>query len=302
MTSLRLEAINLNLLLALDALLEEGNVTRAAARVGIGQPAMSKSLGTLRELFADELLTRVGNEMRATPLAEALAPELRRAIADLRRVVRTAGPFVPADAHETLRIATPGHLAALAGPRLLARLHEQAPGVTLRIEDLPGSDPGRAIEAGADLALGPAKDDATLASRVLARDGFACLLRRNHPAGASFSLDTYLTLRHLVISPTGRGTSFVDEALGERVRTIAARVQSFVLAPTLVAESDLVLTAPRSALLAAARTLPVELVEAPLALPAITLAAYWDPRRDRDARTQWLLRLLGESLRAELDT
>ncbi len=302
MSSPRLEEINLNLLLALDVLLAEENVTRAAQRMGVTQSAMSRSLATLRTLFKDELLIRVGNEMQPTPYAAALKVGLRNNLADLQRLLRTAGVFDPSIEKGTIRIAAAGHLAALVGPHLVSTFENEAPGLDLRIEQLDGARLAGAIANGVDVALGPALDlGQVVDSRILFQDDFACLVRTDHPevTGDSIDLDTYLGLNHIVISPTGRGDSIVDSELApEHCRRVLVRVESFLLAPALVASTDLVLTAPRSSLMAAMLHHPVKIVPAPLALPSLRIAAYWDPRRKDDARMLWVLAALTSALSA----
>jgi len=300
-----LSEFNLNLLLSLDALLQERNVTRAARRVGVSQSAMSRNLATLRSLFSDELLTRVGNDMRATPLAEELGPALGTCLTELERVVRTAGVFEPASARGTVRLAAPGHLGVWVAPALMRTFARDAPGLVLRVEQADDAQLGAAIAAGVDIALGPAiETSGALGSRVLFRDGFACLVRSEHPAARDgLDLETYLELSHIVISPTGRHGARVDEALRElgHRRHVAMWTQSFLLAPQTVAVTDHVLTAPRSVLLAAAKTMAVRLLEAPLELAPIRIAAYWDLRRSNDAQTMWLLEAVASAVQALRD-
>ena len=295
----RLEQINLNLLLALDALLTEQNVTRAAKRLGLGQSAMSRNLGSLRSLLKDELLVRVGNTMQPTPYALSIQGGLRRNLADLQRLLRTGGGFDPATAEGSLRIASPGHIAALFLPELVARVEQEAPKLQIRIEQLDAASIHQAIQGGADLAIGPLLDlGSAVEGKLLCRDPFACLVRADHPVitGDSVDLETYLRCAHLVISPTGRGGSLVDAHLGERTRRVVVQAQSFLLAPVVVSRTDLVLTAPRSVLMSAEQDRGVKRVAAPLELPALKLAAYWDPRRGADPRVRWLLESVQHSL------
>ena len=295
-----LEQMNLNLLLSLDALLAEQNVTRAAQKLGVTQSAMSRNLASLRTLLNDELLVRVGNSMRPTPYALSIQSDLRRNLADLRRLVRTGGAFDPAIAEGTLRVAAPGHMGALVAPELVERIQRDAPGLRLRIEQLDAARIVHAIQDGVDLALGPMLDLGSAVERTfLYHDGFACLVSSNHPdvPGDAIDLETYLRCSHVVISPTGRGGTLVDDHLGGRTRRILAEVESFLLAPAIVASTQLVLTAPRSALLAVERELAVKVVTAPFELPALEIAAYWDPSRSDDARVRWILDSVRHSLK-----
>ncbi len=295
-----LKQMNLNLLLSLDGLLAEQNVTRAAKKLGVTQSAMSRNLASLRTLLNDELLVRLGNGMQPTPYAQSIKAGLRRNLADLQRLVRTGGAFDPARAEGTLRVAAPGHMGALIVPDLIERIERDAPGLRLRIEQLDAARIVHAIQEGVDLALGPMLElGSAVQGTLVCRDAFACLVSTNHPdvPGDAIDLETYLRCSHVVISPTGRGGSLVDGHLGGRTRRVLAEVQSFLLAPAIVARTQLVLTAPRSAMFAVERELAVKVVAAPFDLPALKIAAYWDPSRSDDARVRWILDSVRESLK-----
>ena len=300
----QLAQMNLNLLLSLDALLAEQNVTRAAKKLGVTQSAMSRNLASLRTLLNDELLVRVGNTMQPTPYALSIQIGLHHNLADLQRLVRTGGAFDPAVTGGTLRVAAPGHVAALIGPDLIDSIEQSAPGLRLRIEQLDAARIVHAIQEGVDLALGPLLDlGSAVEGTLIYRDEFACLVSSSHPdvPGDTIDLESYLKCSHVVISPTGRGGTLVDSHLDGRTRRVVAEVESFLLAPAIVANTQLVLTAPRSALVAAERDLAVKVVTAPFELPALKIAAYWDPSRTDDARVQWILASVRRSLKQGLD-
>ncbi|NCG20623.1 MAG: LysR family transcriptional regulator [Rhodobacterales bacterium] len=297
-----LKQMNLNLLLSLDALLSEQNVTWAAKKIGVTQSAMSRNLASLRVLLHDELLVRVGNAMQPTPYALSIQAGLHRNLADLQRLVRTAGAFEPATATGTLRVAAPGHMAALIAPYLVDRIQKEAPGLRIRLEQLDAVRIATAIQEGVDIAIGPLLDlGRTVQGTLLFRDDFACLVRADHPdvPGDAIDLETYLNASHIIISPTGRGGTLVDKHLGGRSRRVLAEVQSFLLAPAIVANTSLVLTAPRSALVAVERQMAVKVVTAPFELPALKIAAYWGPSRTDDARVRWILDSVRNALRAQ---
>jgi len=284
---MQLNQLNLNLLLSLDALLREKSVTRAAKKVGISQPAMSQNLATLRELLGDKLLVRIGNKMASTPRAESIGPGLERCLEELLHVLSFGSSIDPLSMSTTLRVATGDHISALLGPALLERVMMLAPKTTLRLESLDVRTIGAALGSGSvDVAIGPTGLNAgNLESRPAFADRFACLVRQDHAAlnANRISLSRYLSLPHLLISPTGRGQSVVDMALASlgKVRKVAAHVASFLAAPILIAKTDLILTAPRANLVIM-RDLPVRLVAAPLKLPRLEVSIYWDKRRSRD--------------------
>ncbi len=298
----RLTELNLNLLHALDALLEEGNVTQAARRVGISQPAMSQNLATLRKVFGDELLVRTGAGMERTVRALAIAPGLRSCLGELQRVINTGGSFEPSTAEGAMHVATGDHLAAALSTRLLGLLKEQAPHVVLRVDSLNMAECYASLQnARFELALGPAGAcPAGIRSEALFTDEFVCFVRAGHPVvkGREISLRRYASLEHLLISPSGRGRSFVDTALAERglSRKVVGRIASFLMGPHIVASSDVVLTGPRTGLSTIAKSLNVRVLPAPLALPGLKFAMLWDARRQDDPRHVWMRQVFRQAL------
>ena len=298
----RLTELNLNLLHSLDALLVERNVTRAARRVGISQPAMSQNLATLRSAFADELFVRTAKGMEPTVRALAIAPGLRRCLEELQRVINAGGEFDPRVATGTMRVATGDHLAAMLSAPLIDLLARQAPNVSLRLDGLNMATHHDDLRhARFDLVVGPdIPGPVGIRREPLFRDHFVCFVRQGHPivTGARLGLRRYASLDHVLISPTGRGTSAVDAALeshGLR-RTIVARVASFLLAPHIVASSDLVLTAPRAGLSALAKRLNLRTLRAPVELPTLPMAMQWDARRHDDPRLAWMREVLRKAV------
>lgn len=290
-----LASMNLNLLVSLSALLEERSVTRAARRVGLSQPAMSHNLAALREQLADPLLVRTQAGMELTPRGAQLRSPLVACLQELERVLGEGDDFAPGDAEGTVTIATGEHLAASFGPRLLATLSREAPRLEVRFEALKTAQAAEHVRE-VDLALGPA---ALVGSGVegttLPSDPYCCLL----PAGAMgetrrprLTLSRYLKLPHVLISPTGRGVSPVDAALGRlgHRRHVLARTSSFLVAPHLVLESGAVLTAPTSVFSVASRGLPLMKCAPPkeLELTPLRLALMWDARRSATPRNRWL--------------
>jgi DNA-binding transcriptional LysR family regulator len=285
-----LAAIDLNLLVALHALLLERHVSRAARRAHTSQPAMSRALGRLRDLLGDELLVRVGQHMRPTPRAEGLLAPLEQV---LEGVVDLVAPseFEPSLATGVMRIAMPDILTYMLVPRLLRRLASEAPQLDLQIvqwshrwqEDL---------ESGAvDLTVGqPSGDEAGIYSRVLVRNTWACVLRRGHPAlSRRWTKEGYAALSHLLIDMSGSGGGQVDVALqksGLR-RRIALRMPYVVLSPLVVAETDLVLTTARWLAETLAQHVDLVVMRPPVELPPVDLPMAWHERTHRDARQRW---------------
>ncbi|NVB80394.1 MAG: LysR family transcriptional regulator [Kofleriaceae bacterium] len=286
---MNLAAVDLNLLVALDALLREENVTVAGQRVGLSQPAMSHALARLRELLGDELLVRTGRRMHRTALGHQLMPTVRRLISDLEATLLSRRGFEPSTSQRRFRIAANDHAGAVMLPALFARLRSAAPGVQLDV--LPQGD-GLPLElATGELegAIGTFLDVAPpLVDRVLFREGFACVIRRDHPIGR-LTLRSYLELDHLVIASPGYGPGVVDFALEARglARRVAMRVPHFLVAPAIVARTDLVLTLPRR-VLAVATDRRLRVTKPPIPLSDFAVQLVWHRRSDSDAGATWL--------------
>lgn len=293
---LDLGAIDLNLLHALDVLLQERNVTRAAVRLGLTQSAMSHRLKRLRELLDDPLLVPGRGGLVATVRAHQLGHALRCALEDLRGALVRRDRFDPATSERTFVVVTTDFAELEILPRVLQVTSREAPRIcTVMREPWPGMIP--ALERGeVDLVVGPSLPvQPGLVQRRVAEDDFACCVRADHPrVRRRLDLAGYVELRHLVITPTGGdGISPVDTALAERSlrRKVALRVPHFIGAPFIIARSDLLLTAPRSLLAHAADLLPLRLFEPPLPLPPIRSVMTWHERASDDPGHAWLREL-----------
>ena len=207
-----LRHVDLNLLVALNALLEEKNVTRAAQRLGMSQPAASRALGRLRTLFSDALLVDGPRGYLLSARAEALQPALRRTLAGIGEMLE-ASPFDPAAATGRVRLLMTDLHAAVLAPRLLARLAAQAPALDLDILP-PGPSLMEVLESDAADAVVGVIDEAPagVRRRTLLEDRYVTLLRAGHPAsGRKLTLERYLALDHLTISITGTGRPWASQ-------------------------------------------------------------------------------------------
>ena len=301
-----LTGVDLNLLVAFDALLDERSVTRAAARLSLSQPGMSNALARLRKLFGDPLLVRDGAVLVPTPRAEALSQPVRDALGIIRDALSERTGFDPARDRATWTVSCSDYsLLMLIGP-LVRRLAATAPGVTIRV--LPRApDPVRLLRDGtADLVIEPAEimPDAQLAGeRLFADRWLCCVWAGNTAVGERVTVEEYLRLGHLVYS-MGRGqpAAIVDQHL-ERSgvpRRIEFTVESFLLAPFLLEGTDLVTVVPERAVPHLRRTADIRLIEPPVALPAITETLWWHPRHTASPAHQWIRGRITE-IAAELD-
>ncbi|MFT7580804.1 MAG: DNA-binding transcriptional LysR family regulator [Myxococcota bacterium] len=301
-----LAQIDLNLLVALDALIDERHVTRAAGRVGVTQSAMSHTLRRLRALLGDPLLVRGVQGMALTPRAEALRVPVRSGLVTLERALTMPLVFDAATAEAAFRLATPDLFDSLVLPSLLATMRVEAPRVDLAVVPLDMRALPADLETGevsvAVVAV-PAERDPTvvptlaatgLRERTLFRDSFSCFLRSDHPAltpdRQALSLEGFAAASHVMVSPRGTGPGLVDGHLKERglSRRVALRVPHFASAPQIIAESDLILTAPTSLARLLAVDTPLVCVRPPVPIEDHRVVLTWHQRLDNDPANRWL--------------
>lgn len=290
-----LAGVDLNLLVVLDALLAERHVTRAAGRVGLTQSAASHALARLRALLDDPILVRgAGGQLVATARAQAIAPRLRRSLDDLAVALRGEPAFDPATARRTFRIASVDYAELVVLPQLLERLARDAPGVDLWVVPMP-DDAAVALAAGEiDLAIGvwPGRLwPAGIFQKKLFDDHFRCVVRAGHPmAKQKMTLARFCELPQLLVAPRGTPGSFVDTALEKlgRSRRIALAVPHFLVAPHLIAASDLVATLATRVARVFAEPFGLVLLPPPLELPGFTHSLVWHERAHHDAGQRWL--------------
>jgi DNA-binding transcriptional LysR family regulator len=288
-----LSAVDLNLLVVLEALLSERHVTRAALRVGLSQSATSHALGRLRELYKDPLLVRSGKQLALTPTAAALLPGVSRGLSELRATLSQEPAFVPKTTRRSFALALVDYGQLLILPSVLAYLQREAPLVDLAItNEASWLEP---LEAGTiDLAFFVAgKSTSALLTRPLLSDGFVCMVRKGHPLARSrepLTLAKYLTQQHVVVAPSGAPGSVVDDELARRgkSRRVALRVPNFLVAPAVVSESDFMSTLPERLAIELAKLYPVRLLAAPIPLPRFTMSLAWHARLDNDPAHRWL--------------
>jgi DNA-binding transcriptional LysR family regulator len=298
-----LHGLNLNALVALHALLSECNVTRAARRIGVTQPAMSQTLSRLRELFDDPLLVRSGRGLSRTQRADAMLVPLSDALLAVERAVQLGLGFDPATSSRLFRIAmTDLHLAMIL-PGVLRAIEEGAPEIRLQAEPMAIRGLEEEILSGdIELAVGFLMSSAAgLSTETLWNDDFVCLVRKGHPLARRkrLAITDYGKHRHLANTPVGFiPRSLAEAPFGFGARTgIQASVPYLLALPSLVRSTDLVATVPRRLLEAAIDLEGIVTVEAPPELPPVTHSMWWHPRFDRDPAHLWLRELVRAELR-----
>ncbi len=288
--------VDLNLLVALDVLLEERNVTRAAARLGLTQSAMSHKLKRLRALLDDPVLVAGSSGLVETERARRLGISLRRGLEEIRAALHTAETFDPATSRRTFTVASSDYSEIAILPRVHEHISAHAPHVSSVMRNLwPGVVD--ALERGeVDLVMGPSLPErAGLVQRRVATDNWMCAVRLGHPRiKRKLDLATFVELHHLVIDTSGLSQpTVVDDALAKRglSRHVQLRVPHFLGAPFIAARSDMIVTAPRSLLVHAADLLPLRIIEPPLELPPVRAIMTWHERTNADPAQEWLREL-----------
>ena len=282
------------LLLTLDALLIDQNVTHAAARLNITQSALSARLTRLRQLLNDPLFIPAasGRGMIPTPHAIALRPELTKLIDRIDDFIKTAHVFDAQSSKRVFKIAATDNPAAIIAPDLIPMIKAKAPLVKIAFT-LP--DKARItthLEQGdIDLFVGAAEDGSNeLIASTLFEDEFVTAQRIGHPRGDKpFTLEEYCSLDHLLISTSGgQFQGMIDAALAEvgRERSVSVSIQSYALAPLVLSNSDCICTLP-SRFLERFKSV-LEIHPPPLALSRFSMNLFWHPRMRTDPAHVWL--------------
>jgi DNA-binding transcriptional LysR family regulator len=291
---------DLNLLRAFDALMSERNVSRAAKKLFLSQPATSALLARLRDVFKDPLLVRSGRSMVPTERALALAEPVRRVLEDIRDILQPQEVFDPKTSTRIFTIAGTEYVALAVLPKLTRYLQKEAPQARIALVAPNHETMAQQMEAGAlDLAvLNQALIPPQLRSSRFLTDEFCVIARKSHSRiGKRLSLDVFCSLPHVMVSPrTGSFSAQTDEALKKlgRQRFVQLSVPYFTLAAEAAAHSDMIAVYPKR--LAALADRRLQVLPAPLALPSFALKACWHERVQQDSGHQWLRRMLMECL------
>jgi len=294
-----MDAVDLNLLPALDALLTEGSVTDAARRLGLSTSAMSRALTRLRSATGDPLLVRAGRGLVPTPYATELRGRVHALSRDVRAVLRPrAGQLEVASLDRTFTIrAGEGFVEGISVP-LTAAVAEVAPRVRLRFAPKPDKDARLLREGQIDLEIGVRSEFAPeVRTQSLFRDKFVGVARIGHKllAARDVTPESYAACRHVVVSRKKDFAGPVDQALSKLglQRTVSVVVPGFPDALRIARHSDLVALVPRSCLGNAlvsdqAATAGIEWFELPVRTAEIVISAMWHPRLDADPAHRWL--------------
>lgn len=288
---INLRSIDLNLLVTLDVLLAEHNVTRAARRLHFSQPSISVHLARLREIFGDPLLLPGPRGMQPTARAEALREPLRLALAALEHAVAPSAAFEPAAASNTWRVAATDYGESTIVLPALAAIRSAAPATRLAVVELAPPRIARQAEQGEiDLAFHTETEaPAGMRHRLLFEERYVLAGRCGHPRlKRRPSLSQFCALDHVIVSPNGGGFAGVtDQALAAAglTRHVALSVPHFLFVMAALAQTDLVAMLPERLV----RSNPaLRCVAPPVEVPGFRMAMLWHERVHRDAAHQWL--------------
>lgn len=299
---MNLAAIDLNLLVAFEALMAERGVTRAGQRIGLGQPAMSAALSRLRLIFKDELLVRVpGAPMRPTDKAIGLHAPISQILAQMRQVFDSEASFDPAQARAVFRIATSDHPGTLVLPAFLERLSQQAPGIDIRLQALDKRDGFDLIDRGEiDLLIGAFRNvPKRIRRQRLYTDGYVGIARRHNRhlcERGQMNLQDYVAVPHVLVTLAADDRGVVDEALGRLGlrRRVAVTVSDFHLVPRIVERTEMIGHLPRRIAEDLVRGFNLLVFAPPLELPPWNVDLYWGGVSDSEPGAKWIRSLLFE--------
>ena len=284
--------VDLNLLVVFDAVIREKNVTRAAKRIGMTQPAVSNALNRLRHLAKDDLFIRTAEGVVPTARAISLGPPIRQAI----NLVETAfdpSSFDPINSHDNFNIAISNYTASIIFPKLAKVLEKKAPNINIRSKQLGDVDLLKELEsANIDFIIAGQQliEGNNFVSTPLYDEDFVCVLRKDHPlANKKVNVKDFSQAKHLMVATTGKAFGFIDYLLDSKglKRRVAMTVNQFLVAPSIIRNSDMILTVSRRAAerfkLEGVRIKPLPLITEPLKLKII-----WHKRADSNPGNIWI--------------
>lgn len=284
--------LDFRLLTTFVILMEEQNVTHAADRLGLSQPAMSAILSKLRKVFNDPLMVRTPRGMMPTPRAERLLPEIKQILTTLEQLASPPTGFHPAAAEITLTLAAVDYVQAIVLPPLLKHLEQVAPKIKIAVKPIEINQLAQQMERGeVDIALMPQGNaPSSLNSQVLLNEQFVCVVSRQHPEiQQQIDLEQYCEGEHVLVSP--RSNDFwgvVDQALAthNKFRTVSISIPNFLSVPEIIEHSRRIATIPLR--LAQRYQQRWQILKLPLDAPGFTIALIWHPRNHHDLAQIWL--------------
>ena len=295
--------LDLNLLRVFDAVMIEQNLTRAADKLAMTQPAVSNALKRLRHAFNDELLIRTAYGVKPTPRAESVWPAIRSALSNLESAIAPPN-FNPSEATASFRMAMADATAAYWMPYLVRCIEQSAPGFNARMMPLVTRDPRNMLMHGdIDIAVGffpgvvsqltggQSSAGTTICHASLYTGRYVCVMRKDHPlANVPLTLEAYCNAHHLLVSFSGRAHGLIDEILAhmQLQRRILLTVNQFFTAGRVVANSELITVLPHHLISSTGLADKLIWKELPFATPAVNVDMLWHEREARNPAHKWL--------------
>ncbi len=291
-----LRSIDLNLLVVLNALIEEGSVRRAGHRLGLSQSATSHALARLRTLLGDELLVRTARGMEPTPRALRLSGRLRLALEDIEATLAPEA-FDPSEARRSFHISVETYETIVILSGIVEQVSREAPGIDIAIQSGSNDLIVEDIDKGrADIAIGTFEGlPERFMTRQLFRDRHVCVMRADHPlAQQPLTLEAFLQTPHVLISQSGKMEDIVDDALAQQglQRRIAFRLPNGLAAVVALTQSDMIAVVSFGAAQMFRSVAPLIIVDLPLSLPRTTFRLIWNRRLNDNPAHAWLRRKL----------
>ena len=298
---MNLRRFDLNLLLALDVLLQERNVTRAAERLYLSQPAMSGMLSRLRHAFGDELLVRVGRNLEPTDFAAGIAERVHECVVELEDLLEDTRPFVPESDRRAFRVGASDYAALLLLGPIVNRLVEAGPHMSVHFLKLDLTASERLNVGEIDFAIFPAEIETTLPSEPLFDDSWLCAAWEKHPSlGEELTIEEFLKHPHMSFNISDPGhVSVADEFLARDglERNIVASTESFTAAPFLLQGTTLLTIVPRRLGERMQQAARIRLLELPFEMPPLREKLVWNPRFTSSPGHIWMRELIVEVAR-----
>ncbi|MCY9849336.1 LysR family transcriptional regulator [Pectobacterium jejuense] len=298
--------IDLNLLVAFDALMSERNVTRAAIQVGVSQPAMSSALSRLRKRFGDPLFLRSADGLLPTARARELSVPITQALRQIESTLVQRTIFEPGNTSLNVNLGLSDYPTFVLLPTLIQVLAKHAPGVSLNVHAFNDRDHAvDLLDAGViDVAMGvpPTHADGRILTRPLFRDEFVTIITRNHPAAErGMTMEEYLALPHILASPEGELYGVVDKALAQqgKKRKLALTLPQMFIVPTIVAQTLMTATVLKQVALHSPVGSQLTLFPPPISLPDVVFSLIWHRRNDSHPAQTWLREFIAEHVAKE---
>jgi DNA-binding transcriptional LysR family regulator len=295
-----LRQLDLNLLIALDVLITEASVTKAAKRLDLSQSAMSYSLKKLRNILHDDILIRTSRAMEVTPYARQISDRLRQILVEIQATLLEKETFHPATSNQTFRIATSDYVEAIIGVNLLPQLATQAPHMRMRINHLDKSTVMNALDNNEiDLAINPEFNlKSWQVQENLYQEEFVCVFRGDDSI-TEISLGDYLARSHILVSLRddfiGQGDRILE--LQQQSRQVIWSTTHFMAVPFLLANFDCMALLPKRMAQQCAKAMNLKILPPPIPIEGFTISMVWHQRNTNNLAHQWLRQQIIEAIR-----